>query len=151
MTTLCPSPSLSLPLSRYLYHAHTSAITLSSRLVSNNAFIHSNAPSVGYQTYQFSSTRGACSEIFHRLHIIQPVPFSSFVLNYSPTRKYSFPSNQPFYRVSSLEQDPRESRQLNLPFVRCIFRRISRCISRSHRRVARSSTEYGPTRVKLRG
>lgn len=48
---------ISLSLSLSVSRAHTSPITLSSQLVSNNAFIHSNAPSVGYQTDQFSSAR----------------------------------------------------------------------------------------------
>lgn len=49
----------------------------------------------------------ACSETFHRLHIIQKrIPFSSLVLNYSPTCKYSFSSNPAmFYRVLYDGQD----------------------------------------------
>lgn len=114
--------NLSLSLSLSVSRARTSPITLSSQLVSNNAFIHSDAPSVGYQTDQFSSARPRMQRNISLIAYYSKAdpPFSSPVLNYSPTCKYSFSSNPAmFYRVlydglRSLLQ----SRQLNALFVR---------------------------------
>lgn len=100
----------SLSLSLSLYHAHT----LHQLRYPPNWFPITHLytrmhPLWVIKRISFQVHARACSETFHRLHIIQKrIPFSSLVLNYSPTCKYSFSSNQAmFYRVLYDGQDRR--------------------------------------------
>lgn len=118
--------SLSLSVSR----AHTSPITLSSQLVSNNAFIHSNAPSVGYQTDQFSSARPRMQRNISPIAYYSkadPVFFPRFELFTNVQIFILFEPGNVLSRINTTGKIVAESRQLNALFVRnfpvCVFAR----------------------------